>query len=71
MNAEPKRPHLLLGGGGHSHGLMLRQWALRPQDKPAGGSITLVSRHPTTIYSGLVPAVVAGLATPASARIDL
>lgn len=71
MNAEPKRPHLLLAGGGHSHGLVLRQWALRPQTKPAGGSITLVSRHPTTLYSGLVPAVVAGLATPESARIDL
>jgi selenide,water dikinase len=71
LNAEPKRPHLLLAGGGHSHGLVLRQWALRPQTKPAGGSITLVSRHPTTLYSGLVPAVVAGLATPESARIDL
>ena len=71
MNADPRRPHLLLAGGGHSHVLVLRQWALRPQDKPAGGSITLVSRYPTTIYSGLVPAVVAGLATPDSARIDL
>ena len=71
MKAESGRPHLLLAGGGHSHALVLRQWALRPHSKPASGSITLVNRYPTTLYSGLVPAVVAGLATPASARIDL
>ena len=71
MKAEPGQPHLVMAGGGHTHALVLRQWALRPQSKPASGSITLVSHHPTTLYSGLVPAVVAGLAAPASARIDL
>ena len=71
MNAAARQPRLLLAGGGHSHVLVLRQWALRPQSRPASGSITLVSRHPTSLYSGLVPAVVAGLATPESARIDL
>jgi selenide,water dikinase len=71
LNADPRRPHLLLAGGGHSHVLVLSQWALRPQSRPANGSITLVSRHPTTLYSGLVPAVVASLATPESAHIDL
>lgn len=71
MSAAPVQPHLLLAGGGHSHVLVLRQWALRPRSRPASGSISLVSRYPTSLYSGLVPAVVAGLATPASARIDL
>jgi selenide,water dikinase len=71
LNAAARQPRLLLAGGGHSHVLVLRQWALRPQSRPASGSITLVSRHPTSLYSGLVPAVVAGLATPESARIDL
>ncbi len=71
MNATARQPQLLLAGGGHSHVLVLRQWALRPQSRPASGSITLVSRHPTSLYSGLVPAVVAGLATLDSARIDL
>ena len=66
-----RQPQLLLAGGGHSHVLVLRQWALRPQSRPASGSITLVSHHPTSLYSGLVPSIVAGLATPASARIDL
>jgi selenide,water dikinase len=71
LNAAARRPQLLLAGGGHSHVLVLRQWALRPQSRPASGSVTLVSRYPTSLYSGLVPAVVAGLATPESARIDL
>jgi selenide,water dikinase len=62
---------LVLAGGGHSHALVLRQWALHPGSRPSHGSITLVSRHPTSLYSGLVPAVVAGLADPESARIDL
>jgi selenide,water dikinase len=71
LNAAARRPQLLLAGGGHSHVLVLRQWALRPQSRPASGSVTLVSRYPTSLYSGLVPAVVAGLATLESARIDL
>ena len=71
MNGAARQPQLLLAGGGHSHVLVLRQWALRPQSRPASGSVTLVSRYPTSLYSGLVPAVVAGLATLESARIDL
>ena len=71
MNGAVRQPQLLLAGGGHSHVLVLRQWALRPQSRPASGSVTLVSRYPTSLYSGLVPAVVAGLATLDSARIDL
>ena len=27
--------HLLLAGGGHSHALLLRQWAMRPSTRPA------------------------------------
>jgi selenide,water dikinase len=71
LNGAARQPQLLLAGGGHSHVLVLRQWALRPQSRPASGSVTLVSRYPTSLYSGLVPAVVAGLATLESARIDL
>ena len=71
MTGAARQPQLLLAGGGHSHVLVLRQWALRPQSRPASGSVTLVSRYPTSLYSGLVPAVVAGLATLDSARFDL
>jgi selenide,water dikinase len=62
---------LLLAGGGHSHALVLKHWAMRPRQRPAATRITLVSRHGSTPYSGLVPAVVAGLQPPEAAAIDL
>ncbi len=71
MNGSPQPSHLVLAGGGHSHALVLLQWAVHPRSRPTSASITLVSRHPTTLYSGLVPAGVAGLVDPESARIDL
>jgi selenide,water dikinase len=67
----PATRELLLAGGGHSHALLLRRWAMRPQQRPAATRISLVSRHGSTLYSGLVPAVVAGLHPPQAAAIDL
>ncbi len=61
--------HLLLAGGGHSHALLLRMWAMGNQ-RPAA-RITLVSRHSTTLYSGMVPGLVAGLYGHDDCRIDL
>ena len=52
--------HLILAGGGHSHALVLRMWAMQPQRRPDAW-ITLVSRHSTALYSGLVPGLIAGL----------
>ncbi|MDA0717963.1 MAG: selenide, water dikinase SelD [Cyanobacteria bacterium] len=66
MAAEAR---LVLAGGGHSHALVLRIWAMR-QQRPAA-LITLVSRHSTTLYSGMVPGLVAGLYEPAACAIDL
>ena len=60
---------LVLAGGGHSHALVLRMWAMGRQ-RPAA-LITLVSRHSTTLYSGMVPGLVAGLYEPAACAIDL
>ena len=51
--------HLVLAGGGHSHALVLRRWAMNPKLKPAG-MITLVNKASTTIYSGMFPGVLAG-----------
>jgi selenide,water dikinase len=51
--------HLVLAGGGHTHALVLLQWAMNPKLKPAG-MITLVNKASTTIYSGMFPGVVAG-----------
>ena len=62
--------HLVLAGGGHSHALMLRRWAMRPQLRPAG-LITLINRHSTTLYSGMVPGLIAGHYRHSEIAIDL
>jgi len=54
------REHLVLAGGGHSHALVLRMWAMHPARRPQA-LITLVSRCSTALYSGMVPGLVAGL----------
>ncbi|MCX5943632.1 MAG: bifunctional NADH dehydrogenase FAD-containing subunit/selenide, water dikinase SelD, partial [Cyanobacteria bacterium] len=63
--------HLVLAGGGHSHALLLRMWAMQPGRRPAGSLISLVSRHSTVLYSGMVPGLVAGLYEPAECAMDL
>ena len=44
---------LLLAGGGHSHALLLKRWAMQPERRPPQ-SITLVNRCSTALYSGTV-----------------
>ena len=61
---------LVLAGGGHSHALVLRLWAMHPKRRPPG-LITLVNRHSTALYSGMVPGLVAGLYSPGECAIDL
>ena len=51
---------LVLAGGGHSHALVLKRWAMRPERRPKH-SITLVNRSSTALYSGMVPGLIAGL----------
>ena len=62
---------LLLAGGGHSHALLLRQWAMDPARRPAGTLISLVNRTSTALYSGMVPGLVAGLYPRPECAIDL
>ncbi|MFZ9753318.1 MAG: selenide, water dikinase SelD [Cyanobium sp.] len=69
--APPPRHQLLLAGGGHSHAMVLLRWLMRPQRRPAGTLITLVSRSSTALYSGTLPALVAGLLELKDCRIDL
>ncbi|WP_094585271.1 selenide, water dikinase SelD [Synechococcus sp. BO 8801] len=71
MNDAPERHLLVLAGGGHSHVLVLRRWLMRPHTRPPRTRITLVSRHGTALYSGLLPAVVAALEPPEAAAVDL
>jgi selenide,water dikinase len=68
---EPPRRRLLLAGGGHSHALLLRMWAMRPRMRPAATAITLVSRAGSSLYSGMVPGLVAGLYDRRACAIDL
>ena len=51
--------HIVLAGGGHTHSLVLLRWAMRPKLRPQG-LITLVNRSSTTLYSGMVPGLIAG-----------
>ena len=51
---------LLLAGGGHSHALLLKRWAMTPRLRPKRG-VVLVNRHPTALYSGMVPGLIAGI----------
>ena len=62
--------HLVLAGGGHSHALVLRRWAMHPQHRPPG-LITLVNRSSQALYSGMVPGLIAGIYRPDQISIDL
>ena len=61
---------VVLAGGGHSHALVLKKWAMRPNQRPAR-SIILVNRNSTTLYSGMVPGHIAGLYEREEMAIDL
>jgi selenide, water dikinase len=59
---------IVLVGGGHAHVQVLRAFAMRPEP---GVRLTLIARELATVYSGMLPGVVAGLYTPEQAHIDL
>ena len=61
---------LVLAGGGHSHALILRRWAMKPSQRPSD-LITVVSRTSTALYSGMVPGLIAGIYQRDQAAIDL
>ncbi len=57
MNSVPIVCDVCLVGGGHSHVLLLRRWAMRPLP---GVRLTLVSSAVQTPYSGMLPGLIAG-----------
>ena len=61
---------LVMAGGGHSHALVLKRWAMKPEHRPRQ-SIVLVNRSSTTLYSGMVPGWIAGLYQLDELAIDL
>lgn len=60
---------LLLIGGGHSHALVLKEFARKPL--PADVQITLVSNSRWAPYSGMLPGYVAGHYSHSEVHIDL
>ncbi len=59
---------LVLVGGGHTHALILRKWAMKPQP---GVQVTVINPAPVAAYTGMLPGVVAGHYTRDEAMIDL
>lgn len=59
---------LVLVGGGHTHALVLRAWAMKPLP---GARVTLINPAPTAPYSGMLPGHVAGHYDKQALDIDL
>ncbi|MCK5829327.1 MAG: selenide, water dikinase SelD [Methylococcales bacterium] len=68
MKETPIFKDLVFVGGGHSHALVLRKWAMNPLP---GVRITLVSPQTMTPYSGMLPGLISGHYSFAQTHIDL
>ncbi len=68
MKSTPIFKDLIFVGGGHSHALVLRKWAMNPLP---GVRITLISPQVMTPYSGMLPGLIAGHYSFAETHIDL
>lgn len=64
----PLSQDLVLIGGGHTHALVLRKWAMNPLP---GARLTLINPGPTAPYSGMLPGFVAGHYSREQLDIDL
>ncbi len=68
MHSTPVYKDVVLVGGGHSHALLIRQWAMQPLP---GVRLTLVSENTLTPYSGMLPGLLAGHYTHEETHLDL
>lgn len=64
----PMVRELVLVGGGHTHALVLRRWAMDPQP---GVRVTLVNPSPVAPYTGMLPGHIAGHYPRDALMIDL
>jgi selenide, water dikinase len=64
----PIQQDLVLIGGGHSHAIVLRLWAMHPVP---GVRLVLISDGADTAYSGMLPGHVAGFYDHGACHIDL
>jgi selenide,water dikinase len=68
VQAVPNVKDIVLVGGGHAHGLVIRMWAMDPAP---GLRLTLISPDVYTPYSGMLPGLIAGHYEFEQAHIDL
>ena len=68
MNKAPIVRDVFLVGGGHSHVLLMRRWAMKPMP---GVRLTLISTDAHTPYSGMLPGLVAGHYSVDDIHVDL
>ena len=64
----PLTRDLVLIGGGHTHALVLRRWAMAPL---AGARVTVINPAPTAPYTGMLPGHIAGHYSREDLDIDL
>lgn len=65
---NPEAVHVLLAGGGHSHAMFVKMFAMDPWP---GVRVTLLSDDFITPYSGMLPALISGYYTQEDAFIHL
>ena len=65
---QPIVKDLVLVGGGHTHAIVLRMWAMNPL---SGVCLTLITNLADTPYSGMLPCHISGLYTFEESHIDL
>ncbi len=66
--SAPITKDLVLIGGGHSHAIVLRMWAMKPL---AGVRLTLITEASDTPYSGMLPGHIAGFYSHEECHINL
>jgi len=68
VNLPPVIRDVVLVGGGHSHVILIRMWAMQPVP---GVRLTLISEKADTPYSGMLPGLIAGHYSETEVHIDL
>ena len=69
MQVEPIKNRVVLVGGGHSHCIFLKRWAMRREKPPS--EIILINPEAFTPYTGMLPGLISGYYKKEDVYIDL